>query len=231
MWHVVCALQCSSTCAGGFQRRVVVCQDADGRSNSYCDERVKPAESKSCNSGPCPLWNYGVWGEVRKHFRAMNTLFTILFHSLILNLSTVSLILPHSDHLLCLYIVPIVSLSVSHPEGHWCCQLIIQHRPATCEARFKNGRHVFFTSPLSAPRRAVEAGGLAWWCAKGPTAKGSTTTTVMSWTSRRTWSNATCSPARARPPGTADHGSRYDSATLFSSNTYLLHWGRARHCE
>ncbi|CAG08653.1 unnamed protein product, partial [Tetraodon nigroviridis] len=54
---------CSSTCAGGFQRRVVVCQDANGRSNSYCDERVKPAESKSCDSGPCPLWNYGVWGE------------------------------------------------------------------------------------------------------------------------------------------------------------------------
>ncbi|XP_077425592.1 A disintegrin and metalloproteinase with thrombospondin motifs 20 [Vanacampus margaritifer] len=54
---------CSSTCAGGFQRRVVVCQDANGRGNSYCDERVKPAESKSCNSGPCPLWNYGVWGE------------------------------------------------------------------------------------------------------------------------------------------------------------------------
>ncbi|KAF3688604.1 A disintegrin and metalloproteinase with thrombospondin motifs 20 [Channa argus] len=54
---------CSSTCEGGFQRRVVVCQDADGRSNSYCDERVKPAESKSCDSGPCPLWNFGVWGE------------------------------------------------------------------------------------------------------------------------------------------------------------------------
>uniref|UniRef100_A0A3Q3JML9 Peptidase M12B domain-containing protein n=1 Tax=Monopterus albus TaxID=43700 RepID=A0A3Q3JML9_MONAL len=59
---------CSSTCAGGFQRRVVVCQDADGRSNSYCDERVKPAESKSCDSGPCPLWNYGVWGEVSFDF-------------------------------------------------------------------------------------------------------------------------------------------------------------------
>ncbi|KAG7277230.1 hypothetical protein CRUP_015278 [Coryphaenoides rupestris] len=54
---------CSSTCAGGFQRRVVVCQDADGRSNSYCDERVKPAEAKSCDSGPCPLWNFGIWGE------------------------------------------------------------------------------------------------------------------------------------------------------------------------
>nr|XP_055048355.1 A disintegrin and metalloproteinase with thrombospondin motifs 20 [Misgurnus anguillicaudatus] len=54
---------CSSTCDGGFQRRVVVCQDADGRSTNYCDERVKPSESKSCNSGPCPHWNYGVWGE------------------------------------------------------------------------------------------------------------------------------------------------------------------------
>ncbi|XP_030629632.1 A disintegrin and metalloproteinase with thrombospondin motifs 20 [Chanos chanos] len=54
---------CSSTCEGGFQRRVVVCQDAEGRSTNYCDERVKPNESKSCNSGPCPLWNYGIWGE------------------------------------------------------------------------------------------------------------------------------------------------------------------------
>uniref|UniRef100_A0A673WCG2 ADAM metallopeptidase with thrombospondin type 1 motif 20 n=1 Tax=Salmo trutta TaxID=8032 RepID=A0A673WCG2_SALTR len=54
---------CSSTCAGGFQRRVVVCQDAEGRSTNHCDQRVKPAESKSCDSGPCPLWNYGIWGE------------------------------------------------------------------------------------------------------------------------------------------------------------------------
>uniref|UniRef100_A0A8C7QV70 GON domain-containing protein n=1 Tax=Oncorhynchus mykiss TaxID=8022 RepID=A0A8C7QV70_ONCMY len=54
---------CSSTCAGGSQRRVVVCQDAQGRSTSHCDQRVKPAESKSCDSGPCPLWNYGIWGE------------------------------------------------------------------------------------------------------------------------------------------------------------------------
>ncbi|XP_073687371.1 A disintegrin and metalloproteinase with thrombospondin motifs 20 [Garra rufa] len=54
---------CSSTCEGGFQRRVVVCQDVDGRSTSHCDERVKPDESKSCDSGPCPHWNYGIWGE------------------------------------------------------------------------------------------------------------------------------------------------------------------------
>ncbi|XP_076863283.1 A disintegrin and metalloproteinase with thrombospondin motifs 20 isoform X2 [Brachyhypopomus gauderio] len=54
---------CSSTCEGGFQRRVVVCQDSEGRSTSYCDNRVKPNESKSCDSGPCPLWNFGIWGE------------------------------------------------------------------------------------------------------------------------------------------------------------------------
>lgn len=71
--NIICNLQCSSTCAGGFQRRVVVCQDADGHSNSYCDERVKPAESKSCDSGPCPLWNFGVWGEVRSLLGVQNT--------------------------------------------------------------------------------------------------------------------------------------------------------------
>uniref|UniRef100_A0A8C1Q7D1 ADAM metallopeptidase with thrombospondin type 1 motif 20 n=1 Tax=Cyprinus carpio TaxID=7962 RepID=A0A8C1Q7D1_CYPCA len=54
---------CSSTCEGGFQRRVVVCQDTDGRSTNHCDERVKPDQSKSCDSGPCPHWNYGIWGE------------------------------------------------------------------------------------------------------------------------------------------------------------------------
>uniref|UniRef100_A0A8C6NFY1 Uncharacterized protein n=1 Tax=Melopsittacus undulatus TaxID=13146 RepID=A0A8C6NFY1_MELUD len=54
---------CSSTCAGGFHRRVVVCQDEEGRSASYCDEATKPPESRHCDSGPCPRWNYGNWGE------------------------------------------------------------------------------------------------------------------------------------------------------------------------
>ncbi|KAK7117951.1 hypothetical protein R3I94_023236 [Phoxinus phoxinus] len=54
---------CSSTCEGGSQRRVVVCQDSEGRSTNHCDERVKPDQSKSCYSGPCPHWNYGIWGE------------------------------------------------------------------------------------------------------------------------------------------------------------------------
>ncbi|XP_039770670.1 A disintegrin and metalloproteinase with thrombospondin motifs 20 [Ornithorhynchus anatinus] len=54
---------CSSTCGSGFQRRVVVCQDENGRSASYCVETAKPPESRDCDIGPCPRWNYGSWGE------------------------------------------------------------------------------------------------------------------------------------------------------------------------
>ncbi|XP_075456208.1 A disintegrin and metalloproteinase with thrombospondin motifs 20 [Ascaphus truei] len=54
---------CSSTCAGGFERRVVVCQDEEGRSSHFCDQTAKPPESRHCDSGPCPQWNHGTWGE------------------------------------------------------------------------------------------------------------------------------------------------------------------------
>ncbi|XP_072124224.1 A disintegrin and metalloproteinase with thrombospondin motifs 20-like isoform X1 [Mobula birostris] len=54
---------CSSTCTGGFQRRVVVCQDVEGRGVDSCDERVKPAETRHCDAGACPHWNFGNWGE------------------------------------------------------------------------------------------------------------------------------------------------------------------------
>ncbi|MBN3308697.1 ATS9 metalloproteinase, partial [Amia calva] len=57
---------CSSTCAGGFQRRVVVCQDENGYAANNCDERTKPIEQRSCESGPCPQWAYGNWGECTK---------------------------------------------------------------------------------------------------------------------------------------------------------------------
>lgn len=61
----VWCVQCSSTCAGGFQRRVVVCQDENGYPASDCVERIKPDEQRACESGPCPQWAYGSWGEVR----------------------------------------------------------------------------------------------------------------------------------------------------------------------
>ncbi|XP_077132057.1 A disintegrin and metalloproteinase with thrombospondin motifs 9 isoform X1 [Ranitomeya variabilis] len=57
---------CSSTCAGGFQRRVVVCQDENGYPAANCDDRSKPAEQRPCESGPCPQWAFGNWGECSK---------------------------------------------------------------------------------------------------------------------------------------------------------------------
>uniref|UniRef100_A0A674E916 ADAM metallopeptidase with thrombospondin type 1 motif 9 n=1 Tax=Salmo trutta TaxID=8032 RepID=A0A674E916_SALTR len=57
---------CSSTCAGGFQRRVVVCQDENGYAANNCEDRSKPIEQRSCESGPCPQWVYGNWGECTK---------------------------------------------------------------------------------------------------------------------------------------------------------------------
>uniref|UniRef100_A0A8C5ZLX5 ADAM metallopeptidase with thrombospondin type 1 motif 9 n=1 Tax=Marmota marmota marmota TaxID=9994 RepID=A0A8C5ZLX5_MARMA len=57
---------CSSTCAGGAQRRVVVCQDENGYTANDCVERIKPDEQRACESGPCPQWAYGNWGECTK---------------------------------------------------------------------------------------------------------------------------------------------------------------------
>ncbi|XP_061583837.1 A disintegrin and metalloproteinase with thrombospondin motifs 9 [Cololabis saira] len=57
---------CSSTCAGGFQRRVVVCQDENGYPANSCEDRSRPHEQRSCESGPCPQWIYGSWGECTK---------------------------------------------------------------------------------------------------------------------------------------------------------------------
>ncbi|KAM4676040.1 A disintegrin and metalloproteinase with thrombospondin motifs 20 [Discoglossus pictus] len=54
---------CSSTCAGGFERRAVVCQDEEGRNSNMCDQASRPAESRHCDSGLCPRWNHGSWGE------------------------------------------------------------------------------------------------------------------------------------------------------------------------
>ncbi|XP_043933862.1 A disintegrin and metalloproteinase with thrombospondin motifs 9 [Protopterus annectens] len=57
---------CSSTCAGGFQRRAVVCQDLNGYRANSCNEQTKPTEQRSCEAGPCPQWAYGSWGKCTK---------------------------------------------------------------------------------------------------------------------------------------------------------------------
>lgn len=51
---------CSSTCGAGWQRRRVACNYEDPK---YCNVLTKPMEKRSCNSGPCPTWNYGDWNS------------------------------------------------------------------------------------------------------------------------------------------------------------------------
>ena len=43
----------------------MVCQDENGYTANDCVERIKPDEQRACESGPCPQWAYGSWGEVR----------------------------------------------------------------------------------------------------------------------------------------------------------------------
>lgn len=31
-------------------------------------ERIKPDEQRACESGPCPHWVYGSWGEVSMNY-------------------------------------------------------------------------------------------------------------------------------------------------------------------
>uniref|UniRef100_UPI00358E6FA8 A disintegrin and metalloproteinase with thrombospondin motifs 9-like n=1 Tax=Myxine glutinosa TaxID=7769 RepID=UPI00358E6FA8 len=57
---------CSSTCVGGFQQRVVVCQDKAGQVAHHCPEAEQPEEIRICQAGPCPHWNYGSWSECSK---------------------------------------------------------------------------------------------------------------------------------------------------------------------
>ncbi|XP_078678214.1 A disintegrin and metalloproteinase with thrombospondin motifs 9-like isoform X2 [Branchiostoma floridae x Branchiostoma belcheri] len=54
---------CSSTCAGGWKRRAVECQDGNGHPSSNCNDATRPSEMAPCNAGPCPIWNYGQWGQ------------------------------------------------------------------------------------------------------------------------------------------------------------------------
>ncbi|KAF3829001.1 hypothetical protein GH733_003265 [Mirounga leonina] len=65
-WKALDWSPCSSSCAGGSQRRVVVCQDENGYTANDCMERIKPDEQRACESGPCPQWAYGNWGECTK---------------------------------------------------------------------------------------------------------------------------------------------------------------------
>uniref|UniRef100_A0A3B3DP07 Thrombospondin type 1 domain containing 4 n=1 Tax=Oryzias melastigma TaxID=30732 RepID=A0A3B3DP07_ORYME len=52
-WYHTDWSACSKTCEGGFRVREVRCLSDDVQSSEGCDERLKPAETESCNPEPC----------------------------------------------------------------------------------------------------------------------------------------------------------------------------------
>uniref|UniRef100_A0A8B9GRS9 ADAM metallopeptidase with thrombospondin type 1 motif 9 n=1 Tax=Amazona collaria TaxID=241587 RepID=A0A8B9GRS9_9PSIT len=67
---------CSKLCQGGCLGRLFCpgfvwdlrSADENGYTANNCDEKSKPVEQRSCESGPCPQWAYGNWGEVSAAF-------------------------------------------------------------------------------------------------------------------------------------------------------------------
>ena len=52
--------ECSKSCNGGRQARIVSCNNSHVGS---CLEHIKPAGSQKCGQVPCPMWSVGQWSK------------------------------------------------------------------------------------------------------------------------------------------------------------------------
>ncbi|XP_015589222.1 papilin isoform X3 [Cephus cinctus] len=63
--------ECSATCGGGYQSRIVKCVrrgDNTPVDEKLCDPQLEPADTEVCNNEPCPPeWIEGEWGTCSKH--------------------------------------------------------------------------------------------------------------------------------------------------------------------
>ena len=41
-----------------------MCQDVNLNRSSQCDDDKRPQNQMTCNTDPCPIWNFGGWGQV-----------------------------------------------------------------------------------------------------------------------------------------------------------------------
>uniref|UniRef100_A0AAY4E0U6 Peptidase M12B domain-containing protein n=1 Tax=Denticeps clupeoides TaxID=299321 RepID=A0AAY4E0U6_9TELE len=57
--------ECSVTCGGGTQRRLVQCLGADGGARTDCDPAQRPGAIRACGD-PCPVWSVGEWSPCSK---------------------------------------------------------------------------------------------------------------------------------------------------------------------
>ena len=62
-WVIGDWIPCTRSCDGGFQRRMIYCE---GKTNTSCDDLVKPNSKRRCNEQPCPQWTVGNWSDCSK---------------------------------------------------------------------------------------------------------------------------------------------------------------------
>ncbi|XP_072353423.1 A disintegrin and metalloproteinase with thrombospondin motifs 12-like [Scyliorhinus torazame] len=57
-WHLSAWSECSRTCGGGIQKRLVHCME-----DRQCNMKVQPHSTMPCNAQPCTQWVAGTWSE------------------------------------------------------------------------------------------------------------------------------------------------------------------------
>ncbi|XP_061683076.1 A disintegrin and metalloproteinase with thrombospondin motifs 15 [Syngnathoides biaculeatus] len=56
---------CTVTCGRGLQKRLVQCQNMDGKPAIGCDSAVRPVALRACGD-PCPIWDVAAWSQCSK---------------------------------------------------------------------------------------------------------------------------------------------------------------------
>ncbi|XP_033120642.1 thrombospondin type-1 domain-containing protein 4-like isoform X2 [Anneissia japonica] len=68
LWQEIGLSDCSATCAGGTQQRLIMClnvQTGTEADESFCDSKYRPPMmTLICNTQPCPaMWEVGIWSQ------------------------------------------------------------------------------------------------------------------------------------------------------------------------
>ncbi|KAM6969730.1 A disintegrin and metalloproteinase with thrombospondin motifs 15a [Aplochiton taeniatus] len=59
-WSAASWDECSVTCGGGLQRRMVQCLGPNGEAQVDCQPAQRPSATRACGD-PCPMWDVGLW--------------------------------------------------------------------------------------------------------------------------------------------------------------------------
>ncbi|XP_067129548.1 papilin-like isoform X2 [Centruroides vittatus] len=67
IWETEDFQECSKTCSGGEQHRLVYCKQSENNvkvEENLCDIGKKPQTTRECNTQPCPaMWHVGDWSQ------------------------------------------------------------------------------------------------------------------------------------------------------------------------